>query len=71
MTEVNGVPIGDNFLNFDTKVTDCAKTGMGSSSGVMVILIKAIFYLFFQDEDMFKKNMKIVHMLAQYCNYRV
>lgn len=41
-TEVEGVPIGPNFLNFDAEVTECAKTGLGSSSGVIVILIKAI-----------------------------
>lgn len=63
-TVLSGFPLGPNFVDFNADVTKCAKTGLGSSSGVIVILVKAIFWLFLNDDSLSKENSRIAHALS-------
>ena len=53
---------GELYPLFDREISECSKTGIGSSSGIIVILIKAVLELFGELEE------DIVHFLAQIAN---
>ena len=68
-TLVNAKEIGHMFKDFDSPVEKCEKTGLGSSSGVIVILIKSIFWVFLKESSLDFKNLNKIHMLSQLSNY--
>lgn len=66
-TLINETQIGPKFKDFDEPVSQCAKTGMGSSSGVIVLMVRAILHLCMGEK--INNQLSVVNWLAQMSNY--